>query len=206
MMFRMRWLKEIVGAEESKLFTAFYDKVGEVRKDEPGILYLMAKPPVGSIYENQVMVWSVKFVWGREPDVYTFPQSPPLVRAEMPITHPNISKEGSICLDILRPVDVSALTSSKGPKENGWQMTYGIEAIYNSITVMLDDPNTGSPFNKDSNLAFIEYRDSKASDRRAKYQASLDADYNNRLTQAHRNMLKALSSGKKWGKSALDTP
>jgi hypothetical protein len=26
MMFRMRWLKEIVGAEESKLFTAFYDR------------------------------------------------------------------------------------------------------------------------------------------------------------------------------------
>lgn len=206
MMFRMRWLKEITTSEDSKLFAAFYDKHGEIRKEEPGILYLMAKPPPGSIYENQTLVWSVKFAWGREPEVYTFPQAPPLVRAEMPITHPNISKEGSICLDILRPVDASALISSEGPRENGWQMTYGIEAIYNSLLVMLEEPNTGSPFNKEANLAYIEYRDSKESDRRAKYQASLDADYNKRLTSAHREMIGKIAQGKKWGKSALDTP
>ncbi len=203
MMFRMRWLKEIVGAEESKLFTAYYDKAGEVRKDDPGLLYLLAKPPVGSLYENQTMVWSVKFIWGRAPDVYTFPQSPPLVRAEMPITHPNISKEGSICLDILRPVSAESLANSK---ENGWQMTYGIEAIFNSITVMLDEPNTGSPFNKDSNLAFIDYRDSKDPDRRAKYQAMLDAEYNKRMSPSHLEMLEKIQKGKKWGKTALDTP
>lgn len=202
-MFRMRWLKEIVGAEESKLFNAYYDKAGEVRKGEPGILYLLAKPPAGSLYENQTMVWSVKFVWGREPDVYTFPKAPPLVRAEMPIMHPNISKEGSICLDILQPVSAEAVTGAA--KQNGWQMTYGIEAIFNSITVMLDEPNTGSPFNKESNLAFIEYRDSKDPARRAKYQAAIDAEYNKRVTPAHREMLERISGGKKWGKTALDT-
>ncbi len=202
-----RWLKEINDAENSKLFKAYYDKTGIINSEEPGKLYIISRAHPDSPYGNQQHVWSVKFKYGREPDCYVFPVSPPLVRCETPIFHPNISAEGSICLDILKTVDVAAQASKKpGEREYGWQMSYGLEAVFNSLQALLEDPNTGSPFNKEANIAYIKYRDAlkaKTPNEAARYRKELDDHYNRKLLVVHKQMIEKILAGKAWGKDAI---
>jgi len=71
------------------------------------------------------------------PDDY--PNSPPEVKFLSRMFHPNIYKNGKICLDIL---------------QNQWTAMYDIASILTSLQVLLNNPNTGSPANTEAAMMF----------------------------------------------------
>lgn len=61
-----------------------------------------------------------------------YPISPPVVKFETPIFHPNVDMSGNICLDILK---------------DKWSATYTVSTLLLSIQGLLDTPNNESPLN-----------------------------------------------------------
>lgn len=61
-----------------------------------------------------------------------YPISPPTVKFETPIFHPNIDMSGNICLDILK---------------DKWTATYSVTTLLLSIQALLETPNNDSPLN-----------------------------------------------------------
>jgi ubiquitin-conjugating enzyme E2 A len=70
-----------------------------------------------------------------------YPNKPPKVVFLSEMFHPNIYKDGSICLDIL---------------QNKWSPIFDISAILTSIRSLLNDPNPNSPANAEAARLFVE--------------------------------------------------
>tara|TARA_B110000908_G_scaffold166234_1_gene217009 strand:+ start:4754 stop:5194 length:441 start_codon:yes stop_codon:yes gene_type:complete len=66
----------------------------------------------------------------------TYPIKPPSVKFTKPVFHPNIYRDGKICIDIL---------TSKN-----WAPSLNIQSILMSLISLFDDPNTASPANRDA--------------------------------------------------------
>ena len=64
-----------------------------------------------------------------------YPNKPPSVQFKTDIFHPNVYKDGRICLDIL---------------DNNWSPVYDVQSILISIQQLLDDPNIKSPANNEA--------------------------------------------------------
>lgn len=86
------------------------------------------------IYANQTHILRMKLLYGRGSDMFCYPIHSPYITFLSPMYHTNVSVEGTICLDILKD-------------NTKWQPTYGFKEIILSILLLLDDPNTSSPFN-----------------------------------------------------------
>jgi ubiquitin-protein ligase len=95
--------------------------------------YLILLHPQGGYFKNQMHVLEFKTVYGRGDDTKYFPFSPPNIRFLTDIYHTNVSKQGTICLDILK-------------EASKWSPQYSIETVMISIIAFLDDPDTTSPF------------------------------------------------------------
>ena len=80
-----------------------------------------------------------------------YPIRPPKVIFTTEMFHPNIFKDGNICLDIL--------------KQN-WSPTYDVMAILSSIQLLLNEPNPASPANGEAAELFL--RNKREYDRRVK--------------------------------------
>lgn len=63
-----------------------------------------------------------------------YPLQPPVCQFDPPIFHPNIWKDGKVCLSILNP-------------ENGWRPSLTIREILIGIQDLLDDPNINDAAN-----------------------------------------------------------
>ncbi len=85
-------------------------------------------------YNNQKHTISFKLRYGHEPDIYTYPTNPPLINFDTKILHPNISMEGSVCMN--------SITDS-----SEYSVINKIEYYYNHIIVLLNNPNPDSPKN-----------------------------------------------------------
>ena len=92
--------------------------------------------PQGTPYEGGTYFLDITF-----PNNY--PQNPPRIIFKTPIYHPNISTQGSICLDLLK---------------NNWSPSLSIGKILLSITSLLNDPNPNDPLNTDAAKTFLDDR------------------------------------------------
>lgn len=92
--------------------------------------------PKGTQWEDGVFELEMEFT-------DEFPQYPPTVKFITPVYHPNVYKNGNICLDIL---------------QKKWSSAYDIAAILNSIRSLFDDPNPQSPANGEAARDFQSNR------------------------------------------------
>jgi ubiquitin-protein ligase len=110
--------------------------------------YILLKP-TGGHYKGQTHILEFNTRWGN-PVHSLFPFNAPLVKFVTRIFHPNVSVQGSICVDILND-------TSK------WSPSYDFNAVMSSIILLLDVPNNASPFNCDASKLFTtcdrRYRD-----------------------------------------------
>lgn len=65
----------------------------------------------------------------------TYPHEPPKVRCETQVYHPNIDKEGNICLNILR---------------EDWKPVLTINSIVYGLLYLFFEPNPEDPLNKEA--------------------------------------------------------
>ena len=101
--------------------------------------------PEESFYEELIHIICIKFD-------NTYPMNPPKINFINNIFHPNISANGSICLDIL---------------DKNWKPIYTLSTILISLISLLSDPNPDSALNleasklyklsKNSSKSKIEY-------------------------------------------------
>ncbi|CCC71811.1 hypothetical protein NCAS_0I01430 [Naumovozyma castellii] len=81
-----------------------------------------------------------------------FPFSPPQFKFIPPIYHPNVYRDGKLCISILHQSG-DAMTSE--PDNETWSPVQSVESVLISIVSLLEDPNVSSPANVD---AAVEYR------------------------------------------------
>jgi ubiquitin-protein ligase len=133
--FAARINKEILLGYKNTLFDFFYDEEGKYGQVK--VCYIRFKNTDGS-FKDQTHVLRIQFTYGGN-DKYQFPKDPPNVIFMTPIFHTNISTSGSVCLDTIK---------------DKWSPMFGIEAVFNSIILLMDEPNPNSPFNSDAGSAY----------------------------------------------------
>lgn len=158
--FSKKALREIANARENPDFDFFVDDIMAYSDEgDEGSCYLRFCVKSG-FYEGQVHILRIKFVYGQ--GKYSYPMNPPNIVFVTPIYHTNIALAGgSICLDVI--------------KTDAWSPMYGLNAIFSSIVLLLDEPNVLSPFN---NSAATDYRN-RISD--ADYAAICRKHYDDKL-------------------------
>ena len=117
------------------------------------------KEPIDRVFieplENNITRW-VGYIEGPKDSPYedakfpiemnfdsSYPVKPPSVKFTKFVFHPNIYRDGKICIDIL---------------QNKWAPSLNIQSVLISLVSLFDDPNVNSPANRD---AAIMYRDNK---------------------------------------------
>jgi len=98
--------------------------------------------PQDSIYEGGLFSAILEF-----PE--DFPNSPPTMRFETEMWHPNIYSDGKVCISILHPPGTDRFNEQESADER-WRPILGVESILLSVLSMLLDPNSDSPANLDA--------------------------------------------------------
>ena len=124
---------------------------------------------VGLIDENDYYKWSVLFT-GPEDTIFEggfffffftfpedFPQNPPEMKFITEMFHPNIYKDGKVCISILHSPGVDIFNDQEKAEER-WRPSLGVEQILISVISMLNDPNCDSPANIDAAVMFRNNR------------------------------------------------
>jgi ubiquitin-conjugating enzyme E2 A len=88
--------------------------------------------PSDSPYENGVFKLLIRF--NEE-----YPVKPPSVKYQTPMFHPNIYRDGKICVDILQAE---------------WTPAQNVRTILLSVMSLLTDPNPSSPANRDAAILY----------------------------------------------------
>eukprot|EP00656_Telonema_subtile_P052962 TRINITY_DN7524_c0_g1_i1.p1 TRINITY_DN7524_c0_g1~~TRINITY_DN7524_c0_g1_i1.p1 ORF type:complete len:270 (+),score=51.01 TRINITY_DN7524_c0_g1_i1:186-995(+) len=97
--------------------------------------------PNESPYEKGIFKALIRF-----PD--TYPMDPPSVQFVSDIFHPNIYRDGKVCMSTLQNPAPAHLEANSDPLMN-WRPVLGIEQIIVSLISMLADPNCEDPANRD---------------------------------------------------------
>lgn len=80
---------------------------------------------------------------------------PPKMKFLTKMWHPNIYKDGKVCISILHAPEIDQFNEQEKLSEK-WRPVLGVKEIVLSVMSMIVDPNLNSPANVD---AAIEYRD-----------------------------------------------
>ena len=100
--------------------------------------------PQDTLYENGIFTGKINFP-------KTYPNEPPSVKFDYCMIHPNIYKDGSVCISILhKGIDETGYESA----HERWSPTQNVNTIMLSIISLLSNPNFESPANVDVNLLF----------------------------------------------------
>ncbi|KAG0418643.1 Ubiquitin-conjugating enzyme E2-18 kDa [Dictyocoela roeselum] len=100
----------------------------------------------GSLYDGCTMHAVIEFP--RE-----YPIFPPQVRFLTEMFHPNIYKDGTVCISILHLADNDPSNYEK-PDEK-WSPVYCIHSVIISVINLLNEPNTESPANVDASTLYM---------------------------------------------------
>ena len=129
-------MKKLIKAKEDKSF-----QIIQADEHKLDIFYILIKPTNG-IYKDQTHILEFKTRYGSSNE-YLFPFSPPSVKFITSMWHPNISVTGGICVDILK-------------ETSKWVPTYDFSAVITSIMLLLDLPNSSSPYNSSAAVMYME--------------------------------------------------
>ncbi|CAI5760242.1 unnamed protein product [Candida verbasci] len=80
-----------------------------------------------------------------------FPFSPPSFRFTPSIYHPNVYRDGRLCISILHQ---GGDPTNDEPESETWSPAQTVESVLISIISLLDDPNGNSPANIDASVEF----------------------------------------------------
>lgn len=80
-----------------------------------------------------------------------YPYSPPQFKFTPPIFHPNVYKDGRLCISILHR---GGNTTSGEPDAETWSPVQTVESVLISIISLLSDPNPNSPANIDASVLY----------------------------------------------------
>lgn len=83
-------------------------------------------------YKGQKHIIEVKLLYGCDPNTYVYPMYAPMCSFITPIWHPNISKKGTICLDVLK---------------DNWSPSMFTATIISALKILLLNPEPSSPQN-----------------------------------------------------------
>ena len=106
--------------------------------------------PESTPYEGGVFQASLDFP-------QTYPNNPPKMKFLTPIWHPNIYKNGEVCISILHEPEFDQFNEMETLDEK-WRPVLGVREIVLSVLSLLSEPNIESNANID---ASIQYRDDK---------------------------------------------
>lgn len=107
-------------------------------------------------YPEDILIWTARIIGPSETPyeggVFNivikfdtdYPLKPPSLTFLTPMFHPNIYKDGKICVDIL---------------QGEWSPTQSVRTILLSILSLLMDPNPMSPANRDASQLYLTDRD-----------------------------------------------
>ncbi|XP_021962015.1 ubiquitin-conjugating enzyme E2 R2 isoform X2 [Folsomia candida] len=92
-----------------------------------------------------------------------YPYSPPTLRFQSRVWHPNVYENGDLCISILHP-PVDDPQSGELPCER-WNPTQNVRTILLSVVSLLNEPNTSSPANVDASVMYRRWKESKGKDK-----------------------------------------
>jgi ubiquitin-protein ligase len=125
--------------------------------------FVILRGPPDSSYEGGSFRVLVRF-----PDNY--PMDPPSVQFIGEFFHPNVYRDGKVCLSTLQmsvPKDVrSEVDVARARGASNWTPALDVESVFISVVSLLADPNPNDPANLDAAKMLIE--DRKAFDERVK--------------------------------------
>jgi ubiquitin-protein ligase len=129
-------MKKYMKAQEADFY-----KIIPVEEDKLDAFYILLQPS-GGHYAGQTHILEFKTKWGN-PHVSLFPFNAPLVKFITKIYHPNVSTNGSICVDILKDIAM-------------WSPQYDFTAVMTSMILLMDTPNNADPFNGVASSHFVK--------------------------------------------------
>lgn len=122
--------------------------------------------PDDSPYEKGLFRALIRF-----PD--TYPMDPPSVQFQSEIFHPNIYRDGKVCMSTLQNPAPAHLQANSDPLMN-WRPVLGIEQVIVSLVSMLADPNCDDPANREIAELFMKNHDAYLAKAKACAQRSLE--------------------------------
>ncbi|GMM35571.1 E2 ubiquitin-conjugating protein [Saccharomycopsis crataegensis] len=114
---------------------------GPANEDNLFVWDCLLEGPPGTSYENGV--FSAVLTFPKD-----YPLSPPSLKFDPPILHPNIYADGNVCISILHPPGEDPNQYERA--EERWSPVQSVEKILLSVVSMLAEPNVESGANIDA--------------------------------------------------------
>lgn len=126
--------------------------------------------PEGTPFENGL--WKATLTFPKD-----YPLNPPAMKFVSPIFHPNVYRDGNVCISTLQTAHRS--NSNEAATEN-WRPILGVEQAILSVVSIFTDPNCDSPANSDASALWRTDRDSfkeKVAQSIMRARSSIPADF-----------------------------
>lgn len=114
---------------------------GPVSEDDFFLWDCLLSGPENSSFEGGLFPATLKFP-------RDYPLSPPVMTFQCDLWHPNVYKNGEVCISILHPAGDDPMHYEQASER--WSPVQSIEKILLSVMSMLAEPNDESPANIDA--------------------------------------------------------